>query len=351
MNIAHRGRSIARPLVSPAMPYAENTDRRSNRLDRALLNIWGRVSSHLLSSAGYGRRRRIVECVEAVASELALLSDQQLRQAADELRSRLISAGFDLQGTASAFAIAREAARRHTDMCHFEVQLLGGAAMMGGAVAEMQTGEGKSLTALLPAVAAALSGRPVHIVTVNDYLARRDAELFRSVYGALGLSAGLVEHGQSPRERQRAYACDVTYCANKELVFDYLRDRIALGARRSRPRRLVHELFKTDTGHAPAMLLRGLHFALVDEADSVLVDEARTPLILSGTEGDTENDAELYQAALDFARRLVRGDHYHVLPNEKTIRLTGAGERRVAELAAQGSARSLGRYRRQVGRR
>ena len=115
---------------------------------------------------------------------------------------------------------------------HFPVQLLGGAAMMGGALAEMETGEGKTLTALLPAVTAGLMGRPVHIVTVNDYLARRDAEQLGPVYSALGLTVGLVEHGQLPQDRQRAYACDVTYCTNKELVFDYLRDRLALGAPR-----------------------------------------------------------------------------------------------------------------------
>ena len=151
---------------------------------------------------------------------------------------------------ALAFALAREAARRHIGMRHFRVQLLGGAAMMGGALAEMQTGEGKTLTALLPAVTAALMGRPVHIVTVNDYLARRDAEQLRPVYNALGLTVGLVEHGQQPQERQRAYACDVTYCTNKELVFDYLRDRLALGARRARARLLVDEIFKTRASRA-----------------------------------------------------------------------------------------------------
>ena len=147
-----------------------------------------------------------------------------------------------------AFALAREAARRHTGMRHFRVQLLGGAAMMTGALAEMQTGEGKTLTALLPAVAAALMGRRVHIVTVNDYLARRDAEQLRPVFHALGLGVGLVVHGQSHEERQRAYACDITYCTNKELVFDYLRDRLALGTRRARARLLVDDLF----GNQPA---------------------------------------------------------------------------------------------------
>jgi preprotein translocase subunit SecA len=234
-----------------------------------------------------------------------------------------------------AFALAREAARRHTGMRHFPVQLLGGAAMMGGRLAEMQPGEGKTLTALLPAIAAGLMGHPVHIVTVNDYLARRDAEQLRPVYNALGLTTGLVEHEQEPQHRRQAYSCDVTYCSNKELVFDYLRDRLALGARRARARLLIDDLFKTKlAGRSQRLLLRGLHFAIVDEADSVLVDEARTPLILSGVQEQTENDVELYETALDIARRLTCGEDFHVLASEKAIRLTGAGERLVADLTS-----------------
>ena len=173
----------------------------------------------------------------------------------------------------------------------------------------------------------------MHIITVNDYLARRDAEQFRSAYNALGLTVGVVEHGQQAQDRQRAYACDVTYCTNKELVFDYLRDRLALGARRGRARLLIDELFKTRlAGQSQRLLLRGLHFAIVDEADSVLIDEARTPLILSGMPGEAENDAGLYETALDFARRLVPGEDFQVLANQKAIRLTAHGEGRMAEL-------------------
>ena len=324
---------MAGALLSTAAPYAENADRRQSRLDRALLNVWGRTSSHLLSGLGHMRRRRLVQQVEDQKRKLSCLSDQQLRHGADELRCRLTSVGLNLEGIASAFALAREAARRHTGMRHFTVQLFGGAAMMDGAVAEMQTGEGKSVTALLPAVAAALAGRPVHVVTVNDYLARRDAEQFDAVYSALGLKVGLVVHELEARQRQEAYGCDVTYCTNKELVFDYLRDRLALGTRRARARLLVNELFKTGWDRRPsALLLRGLHFAIVDEADSVLIDEGRTPLILSGIEADLDNEAELYEDALDIARRLAQGADYYVLANEKAIRLTPAGERSLAQL-------------------
>ena len=334
MTVAHRQRLMTEPrLLSAGTPYVEQADRQENRLDSALLHAWGRASPYLLSRLWRERLDRLVQRAEDQEKWVTVQPDERLRQTADALRGRLSSANCTLDDTGLAFALAREAARRQTGMRHFHVQLLGGAAMMGGALAEMQTGEGKSLTALLPAVAAALSGRPVHIVTVNDYLARRDAELFRPVCKALGLTVGLIEHGQPPQERQRAYACDVAYCTNKELVFDYLRDRLALGARRGRARLLVDELFKTRLAfQSQPLLLRGLHFAIVDEADSVLIDEARTPLILSGMPGEAENDAGLYETALDFARRLLPGEDFHVLAGRKAIRLTAQGERRMAEL-------------------
>ena len=318
MTVAHRRRPIAPTLLSAGTPYVERADHRENGLDTLLLNAWGRVSPHLLSGLERTQLERLVQRAEDQEKRLTGLRDERLRQTADELRGRLLSTSFDADEIALSFALAREAARRHTGMRHFRVQLLGGAAMMRGTLAEMQTGEGKSLTALLPAVSAALIGRPVHIITVNDYLARRDAEQFRSAYNALGLTVGVVEHGQQAQDRQRAYACDVTYCTNKELVFDYLRDRLALGARRGRARLLVDELFKTRlAGQSQRLLLRGLHFAIVDEADSVLIDEARTPLILSGMPGEAENDAGLYETALDFARRLVPGEDFQVLANRE----------------------------------
>jgi preprotein translocase subunit SecA len=199
----------------------------------------------------------------------------------------------------------------------------------------METGEGKTVTALLPAITAALMSRPVHIITVNDYLARRDAEQLAPVYNALGLTVGLVEHGQPPQERQRAYATDVTYCTNKELVFDYLRDRLALGPRRARARLFVDDIFKSRlVGRHPPLLLRGLHFAIVDEADSLLVDEARVPLILAGAQNGAENAAGLYETALDVARRLAAGEEFNVRANEKSIHLTAGGKGRIALLAA-----------------
>jgi preprotein translocase subunit SecA len=322
-------------LRSAGTPYAEKVDQQENAFDALLLNAWGHVSPYLLSAFERRRFNRFVRRIEDQEKSLTALSDERLRRTASELRGRLSSATLNSDATALAFALAREAARRHTGLRHFPVQLFGGAAMMSGAVAEMQTGEGKSLTALLPAVAAALSRRPVHIITVNDYLARRDAELFRPAFNALGLTVGLIEHGQQHAQRQIAYGCDVTYCTNKELVFDYLRDRLALGARRQRARIVIDRTFKQPSAkYTQNLLLRGLHFAIVDEADSVLVDEARTPLILSGSAEHAQNEAGVYDTALRCARRLTPGEDFHVVPNQRSIRLTPRGERLVANLTA-----------------
>ena len=331
----HRPHMIESCSVSVDAPYAERAACNESGLDTALLRAWGRVSPSLLSALARDRLMRFASQVEALEPRFANLSDVSLREFADELRARLASTSLHSHEMAVSFALAREAAKRHVGMRLFPVQLLGGAAMMGGALAEMETGEGKTLTALLPAITAALMGRPVHIITVNDYLARRDAEQLAPVYNALGLIVGLVEHGQLPLERQRAYSSDVTYCTNKELVFDYLRDRLALGPRRARARLLVDDIFKSRSAdrHQP-LLLRGLHFAIVDEADSVLIDEARVPLILSGTQEDAENAAGLYETALDIARRLAPGAEFHVRANEKSIRLTARGEGQIARLAA-----------------
>jgi preprotein translocase subunit SecA len=289
----------------------------------------------VLSALSRARLRRFARQVEDLESQLVSLKDDRLRDFADELRPGIVSASLYSHEMAVSFALAREAARRHVGIRLFPVQLLGGATMMGGALAEMETGEGKTVTALLPAITAALMGRPVHIITVNDYLARRDAEQLAPVYNALGLTVGLVEHGQPPQERQRAYASDVTYCTNKELVFDYLRDRLALGPRRARARLFVDDIFKSRLfSRHPPLLLRGLHFAIVDEADSLLVDEARVPLILAGTQNGAENAAGLYETALNVARRLAPGEEFNVRANEKSIRLTAGGKGRIALLAA-----------------
>ena len=223
----------------------------------------------------------IADKIESMADQFALLSDAALRGKTDEFKQR-ISGGESLDDILpEAYAAVREAAWRVLGMRPFYVQLIGGIALHQGRIAEMKTGEGKTLVAVLPAYLNALTENGVHIVTVNDYLARRDSEWMGKVHRFMGLSVGLIVHGLTPDERRKAYAADITYGTNNELGFDYLRDNMAI--------------YKSN------MVQRGHPFAIVDEVDSILIDEARTPLIISG-QGD--ESTELYRQADDFAARL-----------------------------------------------
>src|SRR5690606_723518 len=215
--------------------------------------------------------RPLVDAINALEPELEPLSDEALRARTDEFRKQ-IADGVELDALlVPAFATVREAAKRTLGQRHFDVQLMGGMVLHEGRIAEMKTGEGKTLVATLAVYLNALSGRGVHVVTVNDYLARRDAEWMGRVYEFLGLKVACIVHGLDDDERRRAYAADVTYGTNNELGFDYLRDN------------MKYQL--------EAMVQRGHYFAIVDEVDSILIDEARTPLIISGA---IEDKSDLY---------------------------------------------------------
>jgi preprotein translocase subunit SecA len=248
-----------------------------------------------------------------------------------ELRRRLYSEGLQEELVAHVFALAREIADRLLKMRPFDVQLLGGRVMLEGKVAEMETGEGKTLTATLPACAAALAGIPVHVVTVNDFLVMRDAAWMKPLYAFLGLTVGTITEGMSPEARRAAYACDITYCTNKQLVFDYLKDRLMLG-QEARHLHLQLEGLHAEHPRTSRLLLRGLCFVIVDEADSVLVDEARTPLIISNV-GDTAHEKQIYGEAVGMARELTSGADFSIRPRDREVDLTERGKRRAAELA------------------
>jgi len=301
--------------------YAERADPRDTALDRHLLALASRLKRPL--SGALRRASRISELTQRQAEVL------DLEKAAQELRPLLLRHGFQPELVARAFALVRAAAGRTLDMRHFPVQLAGGHLMLAGMLAEMETGEGKTLTATLPAATAALAGMPVHVVTVNDYLARRDADWTGPVYEALGLTVGVTQHGQSPEERRAAYAADITYCTNKDLGFDYLRDALILASRTGQARLRLEKLLGRGN-RLERLLLRGLHFAIVDEADSVLIDEARTPLVISG--GGADGDQALYAAALEICRKLDE-THFQVDRAERAIRLTEAGRAYLGELA------------------
>lgn len=230
------------------------------------------------------RIRKIVEQINALEPTVASLSDADLKAKTVEFRQRLENPSVTLDSLIpEAFAVVREASKRVLKMRHFDVQLIGGLVLHEGKISEMRTGEGKTLVATLPAYLNALPAKGVHVVTVNEYLARRDAEWMGQLYNFLGMSVGIAIPGLSPEEKRAAYECDITYATNNEIGFDYLRDNMA---------------FSTED-----RVLRGLHYAIVDEVDSILIDEARTPLIISGP---TDDNSELYRRLDTVIPRLTR---------------------------------------------
>ena len=233
----------------------------------------------------------VVDEIEALAPKFEAMSDEQLRKYTDKLKGDLADGSTLDDILPEAFALVREADTRVLGKRPFRVQLMGGILLHQGRIAEMRTGEGKTLVATLPAYLNALTGKGVHVVTVNDYLATRDSEEMGKVYGFLGLSTGLIVHGQDNAEKQTAYAADITYGTNNEFGFDYLRDNM--------------------TVYKERLTQRGHNFAIVDEVDSILIDEARTPLIISG---NSSKSTELYTKA----SALVRGMTRHVVKEMDT---------------------------------
>jgi preprotein translocase subunit SecA len=245
---------------------------------KLLTRVFGSRNDRLLRTF-----QRYVQETNGFESAMQALSDEQLAAKTPELRARLRAGATLDELLPEAFAAVREAARRTLKMRHFDVQLLGGITLHQGKISEMRTGEGKTLMATLAAYLNALPAEGVHIVTVNEYLAARDAEWMRPVYAFLGLTVGVIRSSQDPDEKREAYACDLTYGTNNEFGFDYLRDNLAF--------RLEDRVQRT------------LAFAVVDEVDSILIDEARTPLIISGP---ADESTELYLAINALVPRLTR---------------------------------------------
>jgi len=252
--------------------------------------------------------RSFVSLVNAFETEMQSMDTTDLRLVLRDAGAAIRREGFSDKPTARAFAAIREGSRRTLKMRHHDVQLMGGRVLLGGRIAEMETGEGKTLVATLAACSAAAAGATVHVITVNDYLADRDAKFNEPLYTYFGLRIGIVVQGMTPSQRREQYAADIVYVSNKEVVFDYLKDRLATGEGSASHYRL-RRLYRMD--HAPEVLLRGLHVAIVDEADSVLIDEARTPLIISETRPD-DHGAPIYQKSLELARKLIRGEHFEM---------------------------------------
>jgi preprotein translocase subunit SecA len=320
---------LALPALAPTAAYPEQAVDRAGLLDRIADGMAAPLARRLAACRIAGTD--IVAAVRHFAGQAEKLADRDILPTAQALGIALRREGFREALVAQSFALVREVAGRTVGMRHFNSQLRGGWIMLNGMIAEMDTGEGKTLAATLPACTAALAGLPVHIITVNDYLTARDAETMGPVYKALGLTVGAVVNGMEPTGRRAAYGADVTYCTNKELTFDYLRDRIALGSQVNRIQ-LSIERVAGGRGRSGQLVLRGLFFAIVDEADSVLVDEARTPLIIAAR-SDQGPEREMYETALALAGRMAAGQHYVIEGGERHVRITAQGRAALTAVA------------------
>ena len=322
------------PLFRPDLAawfYPERPDERVGPLDRVLGGIIAKIGARLpripFTDAGFVAR------VKMIGRKLDRASEIELHQKRRALQARLRTKGLTDQSAAEAFALIRAFAQVTLKMQHFKVQLIGGRAMLQGRIAEMDTGEGKTLTATLPAATMAMAGVPVHIVTVNDFLAARDAEWMTPLYAALGLRVGVILEDMDADARRAAYACDITYCTNKQLAFDYLKDRLIL-QQETRPIHMAIDGLIHQSPRKDRVMMRGLCFAIVDEADSVLVDEARTPLIITQP-GDVSEMETTFQRAVDVARKLVGPRDFAVDEPNWRVTLTDLGKAQIAKHSAR----------------
>ncbi len=282
--------------------------------ERAITNLFGSSNARFVK-----RLQSKVDAINALEPRFEKMSDEELREQTELFRQRLRNGETTDDIMIEAFAVCREGGKRFLGMRHYDVQLIGGMVLHSGAVAEMVTGEGKTLVATLPAYLNAIEGRGVHVVTVNDYLARRDMEWMGPLYIGLGMSVGAIQSNLPPDQRQVAYAKDITYGTNNEFGFDYLRDNMRPAAR--------------DDGRFPKRLQQAqgkLAFAIIDEVDNILIDEARTPLIISGP---AHSDIARYAEADKIARSLTKDEHFTVNEKDHTATLTDEGVRQAEKLA------------------
>ena len=309
--------------------YPERGDRESGLIDRSFSVLQGTLAR--LSIDRQNGLQKIAAAIGRQGETLKTLDSASITTLTSELRKKFRVQGLSAQLCMHSFALIREMSVRTLQQRHYDVQLMSGWVMLRGQLAEMETGEGKTLAATLAAATAALAGIPVHVITVNEYLVKRDAELMGPLYRTLGLTVGAVTHAMSPEQRRDGYACDITYCTNKQVAFDYLRDRLLLGNNRSQLRLQLESAY-TDNNRLNQFLLRGLCFAIVDEADSVLIDEARTPLILTRNV-DSSAEQAIYRQALHLAQELKSGNDFFIDPVNRGIQLSLAGQRKLEAFA------------------
>lgn len=328
------GRSISicdSPIARVAI--ASRQPSKGRHLFTSILQRWATI-----------RDRRRLERMEVIESSLRAETDVQLRKRSLALRYRAQTGEWPERLLVDAFGLVREAARRTLGMRHFDVQMLGGMTLARRGLAEMQTGEGKTLTASLPLYLFSLYGYGAQLATVNDYLARRDAALMTPLFRLLKVSVGTVESSTTPSLRRAAYACDITYGTAKEFGFDFLRDRVELRKRSSGGRKVLHDLTSLKVGEeSNSLLQREPFFMLVDEADGVLIDDAGTPLIIAGTSGDAPAlDCARFRWAATTQSRFRESEHFTLYPQERRAELTVAGRALVRSLGKQADLSTLG---------
>jgi preprotein translocase subunit SecA len=305
-----------------------------SELPRGITSRWTSLAGGM-NAWRLARWAALVPQVAALEPELQKLTDEQLRKRSLSLRYRAKSGEPLARLLVEGYALVREAGRRTLNMRHFDVQILGGIAMFHRSIVEMQTGEGKTLTATLPMYLHGLLGRGCHLATVNDYLARRDADWMAPIYRMLGMTVGVVETQMSQPQRRESYGCDVTYGTAKEFGFDFLRDRLLLRRIAEGQTDLLGGMLGQGHGAADEKPVQGQpYFALVDEADSILIDEARTPLIISALPTEEEKLAvECYKWSASVIKEFVEDDDYDYDHEKKTVELTREGRQKVRLLA------------------
>ena len=302
-------------------------------LPRGLDALWHEAAG--LAGSLVRRRSRFLRQAERIVSmekRFLHLSDRKLREIVHQLRDRFCLGRDTTEDVNLAFAVVREVAAREVGLHPFPVQVAGALAIQAGCIAEMATGEGKTLVATMPAILAGWRGRGCHVVTANEYLAKRDAEWMTPVYKFCGLNVGCIEQGMAPGERKQSYSAQITYCTNKEVAADFLRDRLMIGRIRGLPSALLASIAGGPGVQIDRLVQRGLECAIVDEADSVFIDEAVTPLIIS-REGSNKDQVEAYERAARLANELDLSTEYLIDHRHREVNLTKAGKQRLAELA------------------
>lgn len=318
--LKHEKVSIRPGIKMGIYPQQEEVIR--NSFMSMLVAIFGAIEYH--NPFRKLKWKKMIRQVEKHETLLKKLDQNRFNILLQALRKQLNINGMDDRLIMQAFAFVREASARTIGKRHYDCQLIGSWVMLKGSLAEMETGEGKTLTATLAACTAGLAGIPVHIITVNDYLVERDASLMMPLYDALGLSVGFIKENMTLPERQQAYACDIVYGSNQQIAFDYMRDRLAMGNKIGRMKLQLERLYREDAGQSNLMM-RGLCFAIVDEADSVLIDEARTPLIISQEIHGSDSTQLVYRQSLLLARQLKPGEDYQINKRTNEILFTDKG--------------------------